>query len=51
MKENPNITATTIALRLDVTKRTITRKIKELKEAGIIERTGPDKKGSWKVLK
>jgi predicted HTH transcriptional regulator len=35
---------------LDVTDRTIARYISDLKEFKIVDRVGPDKGGSWKVL-
>lgn len=49
IKSNPTITTTAIAFRLNITRRTVARKIKELKENGYIEHNGSRKKGYWKV--
>ena len=51
IKNNNTITATEISDLLGTSLRTVKRKIKELKDNGIIERIGSDKTGSWKVLK
>jgi len=49
IKQNKNITATEISERLNLSLSTVKRKIKNLKEQGIIERTGSDKTGFWKM--
>ena len=49
MKNNPRITITDIAKALNISRPTVTRKIKELKIDNYIYRIGSDKKGSWKV--
>lgn len=49
IKSNPTITTTEIADKLDIARRTVTRKIKELRENGVIERVGSDKTGHWNV--
>lgn len=51
INENKNITATEICERLNMSLSTVKRKIKKLKEKGIIERIGSDKTGYWKILK
>ena len=51
INENKNITATEICERLNMSLSTVKRKIKNLKEEGIIERIGSDKTGYWKILK
>jgi predicted HTH transcriptional regulator len=50
IKQNNKITATEISERLNISLSTAKRKIKELKEKGIIERTGSDKTGFWKII-
>jgi Protein involved in cell division len=49
IKQNKNITATEISKRLNLSLSTVKRKIKSLKEQGIIERIGSDKTGYWKI--
>ena len=49
MKNNPRITITDIAKALNISRPTVTRKIKELKIDNHIYRIGSDKKGSWIV--
>jgi fido (protein-threonine AMPylation protein)/DNA-binding transcriptional ArsR family regulator len=51
ISENKNITATELCERLNMSLSTVRRKIKTLKEAGVIERIGSDKTGYWKILK
>lgn len=50
LKQNKNITSTEIGERLGVSLSTVKRKIKELKEKGIIKRVGSDKTGYWKII-
>jgi len=50
IKQNNNIRANEISERLKLSISTVKRKIKELKEQGIIERIGSDKTGCWKVI-
>jgi len=49
IKENPNITAEEIRIKLNIGIATVKRKIKMLKEKGLITRLGSDKTGSWKI--
>ncbi|MCL2651415.1 MAG: Fic family protein, partial [Candidatus Azobacteroides sp.] len=49
IKENPTITAGEIRIELNIGIATVKRKIKMLKEKGIITRLGSDKTGSWKI--
>jgi len=51
IKSNNKITAVGITEKLGISLRTVKRKIKELKDNGIITRIGSDKTGSWKILK
>ena len=49
IKSNPRITLDELALRLNKSRRTVTRTIKKLQEDGIISRVGSDKTGYWDV--
>ena len=51
IKANPNITAEEIRIKLNIGIATAKRKIKNLKDLGIIARVGSDKTGSWEILK
>ena len=48
--ESPEITQVNIATKLDKAPKTIQRGITSLKEKGIIERIGSNKKGNLKVM-
>lgn len=47
--DNPKITMAEMAERLGVTKRTIEREVKQLREIGSIERIGSKRFGHWKI--
>ena len=49
IKNNPNITASEIALELNISSRAAQKQIANLKSLGIIERIGSDKSGYWKI--
>ncbi|MDH4201155.1 MAG: winged helix-turn-helix transcriptional regulator [Spirochaetia bacterium] len=49
IKANPKITIDELAVKLQKSRRTITRVIKKLQEEGIISRIGSDKAGHWQV--
>jgi fido (protein-threonine AMPylation protein) len=49
IKENPSITAEEIKVKLNISIATVKRKIKILKEKGIITRIGSDKTGIWQI--
>ena len=49
IKANPKITLDELALKLNKSRRTISRMIKKLQEEGIISRIGSDKTGYWEV--
>ena len=49
MKANPNITARELAEVLGVEQRTIERRIRVLREKGVVRRVGADKTGHWEV--
>lgn len=46
---NPHSTLEEIAHRLSLSRRTIEKKVRELKEAGILSRRGSNKNGYWEV--
>jgi len=50
IKQDNKITAIEISERLKMSLSTVRRRIKELKEKGIVERIGSDKTGHWKVI-
>ena len=50
IKDNPSITISQLAKNTNKSRPTIARAIGSLKENGIIERVGSDKKGYWKIL-
>ena len=49
MKNNPQITLDDISEKIGIKKRTLERKVKELKENGIVKRIGSKKDGKWIV--
>jgi len=51
ISENPNITQTELSNILGVTTRAVRKTMKNLKDRGIIERVGSDRKGYWKIIK
>jgi fido (protein-threonine AMPylation protein)/biotin operon repressor len=50
IKQNKNITTSQISEQLKISLSTTKRKIKQLKEQGIIDRVGSDKTGYWKTI-
>jgi predicted HTH transcriptional regulator len=50
IKQDNKITASEISERLIISLSTVNRKIKELKDKGILERIGSDKTGYWKII-
>lgn len=49
ISEDPAYTSTTIAEKLSISRKTVSQRLKELKEKGIIERIGSDRKGYWNI--
>jgi predicted HTH transcriptional regulator len=49
MKDNPKVSAKTIAERVGITARNVQTHIQSLKAAGLVERVGPAKGGHWVV--
>jgi len=50
MQEKPNVTTDQLAVLLSVSKRTLEREIKAMKESNIIKRVGSDKTGYWEII-
>ncbi len=50
MLQNPQITYDEFAAMVKKARKTVMRNIFNLKEEKLIERVGPNKSGSWKVL-
>lgn len=51
MQENPKVSAAKIALLLGVSSRSVEKRIRTMRENGIIRRIGPDKGGFWEIIK
>lgn len=49
IQENPKITQTAMAEKLDITPRAVKKNIKELVENGLVERVGSARMGYWKA--
>ena len=49
LAEDPGYTLTLLAAKMGVSRKTITVYLKNLREKGIIERVGSDRKGHWKI--
>jgi len=50
LKNNPKTTQESLSKELELGRTAITSNIKKLKEKGLIERIGSDRKGYWKIL-
>ena len=48
---DPAYTTTFLAENLSLNRKNVSLRLKMLKEAGLIERVGSDRKGYWKLLK
>ena len=48
--EDPGYTATKLSDKLSLSRKTISLCIKKLRDGGLIERVGSDRKGYWKIL-
>ena len=47
--EDPGFTVTVLAKRMNVSRKSIANYLKSLREKGLIERIGSDRKGYWKI--
>ncbi|HOF67787.1 MAG TPA: winged helix-turn-helix transcriptional regulator, partial [Candidatus Fermentibacter daniensis] len=50
LRTDPGLTVIELAVRLGKSEITIHRAVRVLREAGLLQRIGPDKGGYWKVL-
>jgi len=50
IKLNPKVSAAEIAMKLGISSRAVEKRIKTLRENGIIRRIGSDKGGYWEVI-
>ncbi|HJJ47362.1 MAG TPA: putative DNA binding domain-containing protein [Methanocorpusculum sp.] len=50
LRNNPNTTQHTLTAKIKISKSTVYKNIRYLKENGYIERIGSDKNGYWKVI-
>ena len=50
IKLNPKVSAAEIAMKLGISSRAVEKRIKTLRENGIIRRIGGDKGGYWEVI-
>ena len=48
-KKDPYSTYDSLAESLRLSRRAITKRIQKLKQEGILQRIGPDKRGHWEV--
>ena len=49
LKDNSRYKTAELAEMLDISRKTVSIKLKNLKEKGIIERVGSDRKGYWNI--
>ena len=47
---NPGISMETMALSLGLTRKGVEWQVRNLKQAGVLRRVGPDKGGHWEIL-
>ena len=50
VKKNPKVSAAEIAMLLGLSSRAVEKRIKALRENGILRRIGPDKGGLWEII-
>ena len=51
LEKNPNLTQVQLSTILNISRRSIIKNMKKLKDKNKIERVGSDRKGYWKILK
>lgn len=49
LREDPSYTMPQLAKKLNISRKTVAVRLKILKEKGMIERVGSDRKGYWKI--
>ena len=50
VREAPDISTDRLAAELGITSKGVEWQIKQLKEAGVLKRVGPDKGGRWEIF-
>ena len=50
IRKDAKVTAAEIAMRLGVSSRAVQKRIRVMRENGVIRRVGPDKGGSWEII-
>ena len=50
IRNNSKVSAAEIAMKLGVSARAVEKRIRFLRESGVIRRVGPDKGGSWEII-
>ena len=51
IRHNPKVSAAEIAMKVGLSSRAIEKRIKTMRENGIIRRVGPDRGGYWEIVK
>ena len=51
LEEDPGYTMPQLADRLGISRKTVAARLKKLKEHGLIERVGSDRRGYWKLIR
>ena len=51
ISEDPKITQKNMAIKTGLSKRTVSREIRELRDTGVIRRIGSDRSGYWEIVK
>lgn len=49
LAEDPGYTMPQLSEKMGISRKTVAQRLKQLKEKGIIERIGSDRKGYWKI--
>lgn len=50
ISQNPKVSAAEIAMKIGISSRAVEKRIKTMRENGIILRVGPDRGGYWKII-
>ena len=50
IKKDVKVTAAEIAMQIGVSARAVEKRIRFLRESGVIRRVGPNKGGSWEII-
>jgi ATP-dependent DNA helicase RecG len=50
IRKNPKVSAAEIAMKVGLSSRAVEKRIKTMRENGIIRRVGPDRGGYWEII-